>query len=1252
MKKAPLLLLLLIGSIALKAQNAFFTKDINDAYESSNPTKFIEFNGIVYFTATSGNQFGNELFRTDGTDSGTYMIKDINDGPSSSSIDNFTIGDNVLFFTANDGINGTELWRTDGTDTGTYMVKNINPSGASSPIDLIYFPSKKSILFSANDGTNDIELWVSDGTENGTYLIKDINPLGNGFSYKKVLGSKYIFFIANDGSTGNELWRTDGSSNGTILLKDIKSGSLTSNITTMVAMDTLLFFVADDGTKGFEPYVSNGTVNGTFLLNDIYPNSSSSYPNEFKIYNNKIFFNALNPTYGNELWVSDGTTNGTYMYMDYRKGSASSYFLNFCEFNNTLYFSGGSAGGGRELCRLDATDTIVEININPNGGSDPVNLFAVGNKLFFLAEVNNGQELYVSDGTQNGTKLTRDLYLVQTDAQIRNMTVVDSALYFVAHEYPTYQNFELYCVTSSNTYPTRVKDIIPGSTASNPSNLMAYKGNLLFTVNDEVIGNELWISKSKTHAEPLADIFSGTKDAGIQSIAEFKHGVMFNAITSVGDELWKSDGSATNTVLVDDIYFGTTSSNPRNFFTDQGMAYFTARETSTKRLFYSDGTPSGAKYVYFGSTVSEYISQKRVGDFMFLTFPGISKDNLYRFKVGSNGSRVKTINPNGLGDDVKNLTAFKNKLYFTANDGNNSGNELWMSDGSFGGTQLVKDINSSDHSNPGNLLALDTVLLFSANNGSTGSELWISGGDNGNTKLLKDIYAGAASSGISQMTLFKNKAYFAANDGINGNELWVTDGTDTGTKMVIDLNSGSNGSFLSQLMATNNALYFVVDDSTHGSELWTSDGSSNGTRLVKDIFQGKNSSGINNLTAVRDLLYFTANDGIHGDELWKTNGSSIGTVLVEDVFEGKNGSSPSFLTLHNDTLFFVANHPDYGRELWYTFTNCMVKGFTFENACVGNSVDFKDETNTLGKTIVSYHWDFGNGDTSNSQNPSYTYGAYGKYTVTQIIKSNDGCEIEAKNEIFIDSFPHAEIGLYTKDSQCLSGNDFRFKNLSQTGLKYNWNFGDGKTSALNEPNHIYGAIGPFTITLTVENDNQCISTANAKVFVVNNPSTPVISGITSTKTAATDSFSVVNHVGSTYQWTLSNANFISGQGTHKIKVVWVPKKTVASIKVKETNSFGCVSIDGQKTVTINTTGINEVQNQNIQLYPNPAENYLILLTDIEIDQLTIVDVYGREIEVRYDPNTGRIDISQLTSGQYILRIRNSNSTTYRTFIKN
>ena len=76
------------------------------------------------------------------------------------------------------------------------------------------------------------------------------------------------------------------------------------------------------------------------------------------------------------------------------------------------------------------------------------------------------------------------------------------------------------------------------------------------------------------------------------------------------------------------------------------------------------------------------------------------------------------------------FTEFKEKLYFTANDGDN-GTELWVTDGTTAGTQLVKDINPGSgnfsyaySSSPRNLTVIGDELFFSANNGENGNELF------------------------------------------------------------------------------------------------------------------------------------------------------------------------------------------------------------------------------------------------------------------------------------------------------------------------------------------------------------------------------------------------------------------------------------------------------------------------------------------------------------------------------------------------
>jgi len=86
-----------------------------------------------YFTANDGTN-GYELWKSDGTSSGTAMIVDINSGSADGYPTYITAIGNTVYFTAVDAMNGRELWKTDGTASGTEMVKDILPgTGSSNP---------------------------------------------------------------------------------------------------------------------------------------------------------------------------------------------------------------------------------------------------------------------------------------------------------------------------------------------------------------------------------------------------------------------------------------------------------------------------------------------------------------------------------------------------------------------------------------------------------------------------------------------------------------------------------------------------------------------------------------------------------------------------------------------------------------------------------------------------------------------------------------------------------------------------------------------------------------------------------------------------------------------------------------------------------------------------------------------------------------------------------------------------------------
>jgi ELWxxDGT repeat protein len=207
-------------------------------------------------------------------------------------------------------VNGQELWRTDGTADGTYLVKDINPELDGAPplssVPTLLVNLDGTLLFYANDGVTGSELWRSDGTPEGTMLVEDINPGANGSRSSKnntlVLGG-VAYFGASDGVRGSELWRTDGTTEGTYLLRDIapgtSSGLAPSVLDNFVSVGGYVYFTSNAAAL----WRTDGTSAGTKLVTDFFPGGRTiPTPQNLANVNGELWFGASDGRTGGELW--------------------------------------------------------------------------------------------------------------------------------------------------------------------------------------------------------------------------------------------------------------------------------------------------------------------------------------------------------------------------------------------------------------------------------------------------------------------------------------------------------------------------------------------------------------------------------------------------------------------------------------------------------------------------------------------------------------------------------------------------------------------------------------------------------------------------------------------------------------------------------------------------------------------------------------------------------------------------------------
>ncbi|MBP1672344.1 MAG: cell surface protein [Bacteroidetes bacterium] len=212
--------------------------------------------------------------------------------------------------------------------------------------------------------------------------------------------------------------------------------------------------------------------------------------------------------------------------------------------------------------------------------------------------------------------------------------------------------------------------------------------------------------------------------------------------------------------------------------------------------------------------------------------------------------------------------------------------------------------------------------------------------------------------------------------------------------------------------------------------------------------------------------FFDLSDGNPDSWLWDFGDGATSTIQHPNHYYSSNGLFVVSLTISNSLTGCTSTYVDYLYVDTTQNPSCM-SSFSWQPGFNGTDVEFYDFS--VGNNILTWFWDFGDGTTSTIQNPVHTYSTSGIYNVCLTIMSSDSCistwceQIATGNNIDCYSF-------FTYSQDYSNPYNVVFLDLSAgTPDSWYWDFGDGTTSTLQNPQHTYLTTGIFVVTLTMSN---------------------------------------------------------------------------------------------------------------------------------------------------------------------------------------
>ena len=701
------------------------------------------------------------VWRTDATPQGTVQVAELGDYQILGAVG--VPGGRELFATL--GARGDELWTSDGTANGTRVLLTRNQSVGG--IELGSANVLDGEAYFAISGATELEIWRSDGTRAGTSLVLSYPyeyspPLGLAWVAK--LGGRLFFALPNAQAGTVSLWSSLGHPSTSAPLNcpvcsRLAAGGSASWVRTIGS--GVLFAAAAGGQLTLWAIDSNLRV--TSLANLCPTGCSPGGPpvesgSNFYFYAGTEF---LSPT----LWKTDGTPGGTVSVLSFAISYAG--LIPFPARNLLLLPATMNThlGAGLQLWATSGTaGSTLPVTQVGTTGAVPSSITAAGSRVVFLA-CGNPPGLWGAGAADANLALDTQATIVNCLLQeqgVFDLVSVGANAFFAQAPSFTGGRDQVWRTRGDAASTT---SIFTGSSPTAGIDAMAgFQGQLVFGEHDGSV-ERLWMSDGSSTTRMLTLPIAG----GIYSLTPVGSRLYFVG----GDQVWQTDGSTAGTVQLTNEPLGELTLFHEITAAARGVFF-----VGQSGLWSTDGTPAGTTLL-FPLAASNTNSNKI--------------DMLY----GLGGTLIFQVTRNGT-------------------------STLWRTLGTPDSTQEIAAVRVTNKPASAQLdgALLDGRLYVAADDGVHGVELWRTDGTAGGTALVKDIAPGQLSSYVHDLVSLGGRVYFSAFTPATGFELWQSDGTETGTQLVSDIIPGHMSSNPTDLTIAGSLLFFSATDMTHGRQLW------------------------------------------------------------------------------------------------------------------------------------------------------------------------------------------------------------------------------------------------------------------------------------------------------------------------------------------------------------------------------------------------------------------------------------------------